>query len=99
MQVAETFDRNPAGIKSRPVKAGNQPEASPARCRVTDDVKRGQRVNGPCDSASKDCLTAEADPVHRVEGNIDMPQLPGMKTPPGLRAWHVDMGSPGTWEL
>ena len=24
----------------------------------------------------------EADPVHLVEGNIDMPQLPGMKTPP-----------------
>ena len=28
----------------------------------------------------------EADPVNLVEGNIDMLQLPGMKTPPGSKS-------------
>lgn len=39
--------------KSRPAKGGHQPEASLARSRATVDVKRRQRVCGPCDTAPK----------------------------------------------
>ena len=39
--------------KSRPAKGGHQPEVSLARSRVTVDVKRRQRVCGPCDTAPK----------------------------------------------
>lgn len=53
--IAETLHWNPCGRlpSHRPAKAGPQPEASLARRRATDDVKRRQRVHGPRDSASK----------------------------------------------
>ncbi len=51
--IAETSERDPAGSQSRPAKAGPQPEASLAWPWATVDVKRRQRVGGPCDAAPK----------------------------------------------
>jgi hypothetical protein len=47
--LLETFCRNPAGIQSRPVEPGQQPEASLAWWRVTSTAKRRQPDQTLCD--------------------------------------------------
>jgi hypothetical protein len=48
----ETFQRDPVGNQSNLAKLGQQPEASLAWSGVTLAVKRRQRSQKPCDSAS-----------------------------------------------
>ena len=54
--------------------------------------------DGPRDPAPKDS-DEEADAVFRAEGNTATPLRQAPRLLRGPRAWHADMGSPGTWEI